>query len=355
MKKKLLYVMSVDWGWIVQRPHLLVAELEKDYEVTVLFQKPLIKRWKSQKELEQPKNARHSVCFPYQDRIRLLNTISEISFKNAIKDVDQYDVVWIGAPLLYRFFMDYKGKIIYDCMDNYPAFIKNEKAKQETIHYEKLLIHRADLVIATSTFLKEKIDTLGAEQSLLVRNGYRRHADYPLAIAKRKESYTIGYIGTVSEWIDFSALEHIAGQMSDVCIHLIGPASGYEMHAKPNLVFDGVVEHSRLYEFIKSYDCLIMPFVINDIILAVDPVKLYEYISFGKCIISVYYDEIARFEPYVYFYHNEEELVELVKCLKEQGFKPKYSNEQRERFLADSTWEQRGVQIREEMRELWSE
>lgn len=54
----------------------------------------------------------------------------------------------------------------------------------------------------------------------------------------------------------------------------------------------------------RNMDCLIMPFILNDIISDVDPVKLYEYISMGKNIISVKYREVKRFEKFVYFYRE---------------------------------------------------
>ena len=138
----------------------------------------------------------------------------------------------------------------------------------------------------------------------------------------------------------------------DVYYHIIGPRE-VEAIENSNIVFEGTVEHAKLYEYIKDYDALIMPFIVNDIILSVDPVKLYEYISFGKCIISVYYPEIERFEPYVYFYKTQEEYDELINDLKEKGFPPKYSSEQQKRFLKENSWEYRYKAIKESIEKLF--
>ena len=89
--------------------------------------------------------------------------------------------------------------------------------------------------------------------------------------------------------------------------HFIGPVHQTRLPSHPRIIFEGIVEHKQLYEKTKDYDCLIMPFQINEIIRAVDPVKLYEYISLGKCVISVEYEEIKRFELFVYFYRTQEE------------------------------------------------
>ena len=84
-----------------------------------------------------------------------------------------------------------------------------------------------------------------------------------------------------------------------------------------------------------------MPFKLNDVVLAVDPVKLYEYISYGKCIISIYYPEIERFRDFVYFYNTQEEYNEIIRNKCKDGFKPKYTKEQQKKFLEKNTWDAR--------------
>ena len=75
----------------------------------------------------------------------------------------------------------------------------------------------------------------------------------------------------------------------------------------------GVLEHERLWEAAEQTDAMIMPFKVNPIIEAVDPVKLYEYINMGKAVIAPYYKEIERFRPYVYFYWDETSFFQLLK------------------------------------------
>ena len=102
----------------------------------------------------------------------------------------------------------------------------------------------------------------------------------------------------------------------------------------------------------RSYDCLIMPFVVNDIVRFVDPVKLYEYIAFGKCIVSIYYPEIERFRDFVFFYRTPEEYRKLLDKLTESGFPPKYTDVQRENFLKENTWNMRYNILKKELETL---
>jgi len=109
--------------------------------------------------------------------------------------------------------------------------------------------------------------------------------------------------------------------------------------------FYGVIKHENLYEYVKEFDCLIMPFKLNALVKSVDPVKLYEYINFNKPIISIYYEELDYFSSFLYFYNNVEELLNLIKKMINTGFKRKYSNAERIKFLKENSWDTRMEQI----------
>lgn len=100
------------------------------------------------------------------------------------------------------------------------------------------------------------------------------------------------------------------------------------------------VPHDELQHMTSDADAYILPFKVNDLIEAVDPVKFYEYINFSKNIISVYYDEISRFEDFVYFYKDTNQYINVIKKLMQDNTL-KYSQEKRLKFLEESTWDNR--------------
>lgn len=352
--KKMLYIMPVDWGWIAQRPHFLAWELTKYYDIDVVYLKQYIKQWKSQKELAELPNSRHGLYFPKQEKIGLLKRVSDFTMKKAIGDLKEYDAALIGEPLSYKFLENFKGKIIYDCMDNYAAMQSCDTEMKLVKKYEDKVLSKAAIIFASSLKLKEYIDLRCPHaKTILVRNGYNHCTDYALKIPEIKALYKLGYIGTVSSWLDFELIEHCLSRFNNIEIHLIGPVHGYAGTRIKGLIFEGVVEHEKIFETIARYDCLIMPFIVNDIVLSVDPVKLYEYIDFGKCIISVYYEEIERFKDFVYFYKTQEEFYDLIDKLCRQGFPPKYSSEQRLDFLRQNSWAIRGKIINESLEHIW--
>jgi teichuronic acid biosynthesis glycosyltransferase TuaH len=80
-----------------------------------------------------------------------------------------------------------------------------------------------------------------------------------------------------------------------------------------------------------------MPFVVDDLVRSVNPVKIYEYIYFDKPILSIYYPGLERFKKFIDFYINKEECVSIIeKCLISST--KKYSAFEREIFFLENTW-----------------
>lgn len=349
---RIFYMIHVTWEWIFQRPQILELFLEKDYDCAVVNKKFLLKK-KTSKNNKNPK----SMILAYQlpkESIPLIKKINDYLYKKTVKKCNDYDVIWLCHPVLFKYIpKNYKGKIIYDCMDNHVAMTKDEN-KSYIFEQEQKLIKRADIIFVTSSKLYEEIPNI--ENAILVRNGFINVALSKVKEAKIKNGYKIGYFGTVASWFDFELLNNSVKKIDDVSYHILGPIEKKcekKVEALDKRInFEGVVEHKKLREFVDDYDALIMPFIINDTVLAVDPVKLYEYICFGKCIISVWYPEIERFKPFVYFYNSEEEYIELLQMLIKNGFKPKYNSVQQEQFLQENTWEERYKVIKEHLKLL---
>lgn len=140
----------------------------------------------------------------------------------------------------------------------------------------------------------------------------------------RKDVYKIGYIGTISAWFDFESLYYTLDNIKNIEYHLIGPID-HKHRPHERIKLYGPIKHEDLYSFAKEFDCFIMPFKLNELITSVDPVKLNEYINYNKSIISVYYDEIKRFSPFVSFYNNKEDLNTILQSMVNQNFPKKYS------------------------------
>lgn len=355
--KKILYLMAIDWYWIKQRPQIIAEMISKDYDVTVAYYKEIFVKQLLRKTNDQIEKSIPVAAIPYRDKNIIAYNIQKfIFYHKIIKDINEFDIVWLGHPLLYRYIpQSYQGKIVYDCMDNHEAFCEDRIIKRNILLAERKLADRADCIFASSYGLKEKLNVLtDAKKVVLVRNGFvldkihfpEKRSD------KTLETYKIGYFGTIAQWFDFSLLLESLKRFSNIEYYIWGPTSGVDIPKHPRIKIQGVIEHAQLFDATREMDCFIMPFKVNDIIKAVDPVKLYEYISLGKTVISVYYDEIKRFSPYVYFYSSPKEYYKLLAELLSGQKENLYDRYSQQSFLSENTWTQRYEVIKLKLSEL---
>lgn len=345
----IVYVMNVDWNWIKQRPHFVAELLNQEFNVHVMYQHRY-SRIGLQQRNKSSMDLKSIYVIPRGDRYKFFSEINKKIKCIAIKR----EIVKTHAGILYLTFpnqiiaipKDYKGIVVYDCMDNHPAFVNNEIQREKILQQEKQLIERAEIILVSSnnliSVLKKRYGNAIDSKLHLIRNGYSgnivtlEETEQP----QKNELYTFAYFGTISSWFNFDYILRSLIDFQDIQYELFGPLSGVQIPKHERIHYHGTVEHDKLLENVKNADCLIMPFVVNEIIQAVDPVKLYEYINFDKNILVSRYEEIERFSPFVHFYSSYTEFKREIHSLK-QTDKVKYSDKEREEFLKNNSWNQR--------------
>ena len=345
-KYKILYFMNVDWCWIRQRPHILAQLLDTKYDLTVLYPHYLTRPSRKQTLTRKPTNCRPIFYPPFFSKIHFLRYLVNQRIKHRIGDVNQYDLIWLSTPIyIDQIPADYRGKIIYDNMDDIVSLQTDPLLAKCLAERQALLFQRANAVIVTSSYLWKNIPTDVQARTSLIRNGTFQEQIFSLKEpCPSKRKFTLGYIGTISEWFDFGLIRRLLASVPSFSLELFGPNIVKIPHI-PGMHCHGVIEHERLPQAVRDVDCLLMPFCLNSITLAVDPVKLYEYIGLGKCIVSIRYPEVERFSPFVYFYETQDEFITLMQQLAKNGFPPRYNARMQQEFLFSNSWESRLSQI----------
>lgn len=209
----------------------------------------------------------------------------------------QPDVVMISnvyaAPLLRRF-----GKrvpIIYDCNDNHLGFPLTPAWAEK---YFKKTCARAGRIVCASQSLAEIIPTPFRNKIVCIGNGvdsglFLKGAAPAAALAKFRPRSILLYIGAISEWTDFAALEKVAATHPDKMLVLIGPAVPAvrpqmdKLLASANVQHLGVVKHDELPAYLAAADVCLIPLLKNELTRFLNPNKLYEYFAAGKPVVSV--------------------------------------------------------------------
>lgn len=97
----------------------------------------------------------------------------------------------------------------------------------------------------------------------------------------------------------------------------------------------------------EQASALVMPFIVNELIRSVNPVKMYEYIYMEKPIIAPHYGEMEKFLPYVNLYHSNEEFMSLVTQLCEGELQiTTEKGKEMKAFAEKNTWESRYEEVK---------
>lgn len=352
---KILYLMFCDWNWVKQRPHYLAEELSHNNDVTVFY--PFLWWSKTNSSNEFLKQIKYikMFCIPKFRTNKMIknfvNYINRLRIAYYVKK-NQYDVIWVSHPDQFSLIKNLDN-IVYDCMDNYSELEISDKRRQEVGYYEKEIINKSKYVFTSSNWLKNKIIReygVHYDNVCLIRNAFNG-VNMPVEPSSHNSVLKLCYFGTISEWFDWEIISESLKRFDKIEYHLYGPIASSKVLTDSCVFYHGIVNHDSLYEHVSPYDVLIMPFKVNQLIEAVDPVKLYEYINFNKNILTVYYDEINRFEDYVYFYRTVDEYCFAINQLLENN-SIKYTYDSRNLLLNENTWRQRAECIQQVLKNI---
>lgn len=352
MRHRIVYIMNVDWDWAKQRPHFLAQHLSRSHDLIVIF--PY-----SWRRNLLAKNDREGVRLypifrlPFGGRFAFMGKLNVFFFRIMAKVFlwgHRPDIVWVSSPELFEYLpKQLSSRLIYDCMDDVLAFPRNLPRRDSLMVNEKELIKMCSHVFCSSGNLRDKLIARAGhpEKYSVIYNAFEPSAFSNLSekaeVGKKEGTYVLGYVGTISSWFDFDALVKIVDGFPSVEIHLIGPIENVGV-ARPQherIKYLGAIRHGDIQMLVSAFDALLMPFQVTELIQSVDPVKLYEYVFFNKPIVSVRYAEIDRFSDFVDFYSDHEELVSILNRYLIEGFRKKYSEDGRLRFIASNAWSNR--------------
>lgn len=354
----MVYICPVDWRWIKQRPQFLAEELNIYYDVHAVY--PFSKRRKGlQKKVPTMVSLTPYFTLPaFGGRIPFIEKINKALVRlqlRAVLHIVRPQILWLSLPSYIDIIPAcFQGQVIYDCMDDYAELNQRREQREGIVAQEMRLIERADLIFASSENLRGKLcmrNGVTAESVVLLRNGYNSKWDGEGESAsdgkQTDERFRIGYIGTIGRWFDFDLLIKSLQENDRVEYHLYGPLEqGVLMPGSERLIWHGVIEHDEIRRIACELDALLMPFIVNDIVRSVDPVKLYEYIWLEKPIVCIRYPEIERFAPFVSFYRTQEEYSAQIETII-SGESKKYMHEHAVDFLKENSWKKRAEAARD--------
>lgn len=240
--------------------------------------------------------------------------------------------------------------IIYDCMDNHQGFSETGSHLKSL---EQKLFQQADITLATSQYLHKVATKNKAKHITLVPNA-SDFDHFSQAIQqidpipndlRRINKPIIGYYGAIAEWFDTSILEDIAKNHQDKSIVLIGQVTNHKVEKLsrqyPNIFLLGEKKYQDLPAYLSHFDVCIIPFIINELIKATHPVKVYEYLAAGKPVVTTKMPEIANHSDVICLSSAKDFSSNITIALEQS----KSGQKERQQIAKDNTWIARSDQI----------
>ena len=256
-------------------------------------------------------------------------------------------ILWVSFPQSQPLCSMLQADLIcFDCLDNYPAFYPDRRGRLLALQ-EKALLEQAQVVFATDRTLEERCRQRNLQVHRLPNAVHPRFlseegfpcppdlADLPKPV--------IGYVGSVSHWIDMELIHDLAARQPRWTFAMVGPVSRSPVSNRPsNLHFLGEKSYDQMPAYMDHMDVCLIPFVVNELTNSVNPVKVYEYLARGKPVVASDTRGMAPFRKDCYIASGPDEFLSRIEdALRERGTEQNRKTSQRIEKARANTWEHR--------------
>lgn len=246
--------------------------------------------------------------------------------------------------------------IIYYCVDDYTEFTGVASGLKEI---EEELFKISDMVIVSAEKLftdKKKYN----ENTHIIRHGtdwrhFRKSlvesTEIPAEIRDLPKPI-IGFHGLLADWVDYELIKKIAEKYKNGSVVLIGKiAVDAEQKVKilddvKNVYFLGRKPYETLPNYCKGFDVALNPFIINDLTLAANPLKVREYLAAGLQTVSTDIPEVRILKHCLVGTNHEHFIEQIENALNNPIDKETISDE-----IKHESWDAKVDELREIMTE----
>jgi len=274
--------------------------------------------------------------------------------KNKLKSFGFYpaDLLWCAGPVALSLLdLIPHSRSCYRLADRLDKFKAIPPGVGEL---QKEMIRRVDFVLATSQSLLEWAREVRSEGIYYLPNGVGEHffetglvkpADFP-----GDGKPVVVYLGTLDTRFDLETLAHGVLAMKNFHFLLIGPLTDDSLKPglktlleEKNITWLGPRDHHQAPAYLQHADLGLIPFQLNELTEAVNPIKYYEYLACGLPVVAPPLRELAAMQGPLYAYRDREGFTAALQEALAAGVKER---EEGRAYARQQTWRSRYEEIK---------
>jgi len=219
-----------------------------------------------------------------------------------------------------------ESAVVYHCVDEFSEFTGTNKTA--ILSLEQRLMEKSHCVIVSSDPL---LETKRAHNpnTFLVTHGvdvahFRKACDPTTAVPAEIRSLPrpiIGFFGLIADWVDLDLIRFLAMSRPRWTFVLIGKVdTGLgAVQGLPNVHLLGQQPYASLPAYAKAFDVALLPFVVNELTLAANPLKLREYLAAGLPVISSAIPEAEKLQQHLHIARDQDQWLNTIQQLIDSG------------------------------------
>lgn len=325
-KYKRILIWRGSFGWHVplfQRPQQIANCLsEKNclilYEVTRMTDKIDF--------IKKEKNNLYLIDYEISKFEKLL--FEKLKQINKPKYLQLYSTCWDVKKEEVDMYVNNGFNMLYEYIDDLnPILAGTQELPKNVKDIHNYVISNQDVLVVTSADLlyEDMVKKRGNSNNIILSsNGvdidhFSKFTNMKIEkMEQLKQNYEmiIGYYGALASWIDYELIKKLANHYKNIAFVFIGikydnSLSLSKIEDIENIKFMGKVEYNILPEYAKYFDIAWIPFIINEITLATNPIKVFEYMALKKYIITSALPECKKYKS-INIANNYEEFCYLI-------------------------------------------
>ena len=233
-------------------------------------------------------------------------------------------------------------KTLYYCYDNIDAMPWASTTYSDS---EKEFCNHADHVLTTSKGLLAKLSPNSRSISE-INNGVNNNVFY-----QREKTITdtvfIDYIGSLDDRLDVELLSKMINSFPEYRFRFFGKVNERsvfnQIEHNSNVKNYGQIDQRQLAELLSNSAVCIIPFIKNDFTKYIYPLKINEYLSLGKPVVSTRFADLSDFEEIISIGNTHSQFID---CLKnELSSNSKEKIDARVAYAKRNNWASRAAQL----------